>query len=68
LSAYTGERHFLLAGGLHPENVGEAIRAMRSHEKFAGVDVSSGIEKEKGRKDPALMMAFAERARAAWES
>jgi phosphoribosylanthranilate isomerase len=50
-----------LAGGLTPENVGEAISVVRPY----GVDVSSGVEKERGVKDPALIRAFCEAVRAA---
>lgn len=49
----------LLAGGLTPENVGEAIRRVRP----VGVDVSSGIEKAPGVKDPERLRAFIESAR-----
>jgi phosphoribosylanthranilate isomerase len=51
----------ILAGGLRPDNVAEAIAAARS---FA-VDVASGIESAPGVKDHALMAAFAEAANAA---
>lgn len=60
----TGRRSpapLILAGGLRPENVAEAIAAVRP---FA-VDVASGVEVEPGVKDHALMADLAERARAA---
>jgi phosphoribosylanthranilate isomerase len=51
----------ILAGGLRPENVAEAIAVARP---FA-VDVASGVEAEPGRKDHAAMTAFFEAAGAA---
>ncbi len=49
----------ILAGGLRPENVGEAIRTVRPW----GVDVSTGVEAAPGRKDPARIAAFVEAVR-----
>ena len=47
-------KHVILAGGLTPKNVWQVISAVRP---FA-VDVSSGVESEKGIKDPEKMSAF----------
>lgn len=49
----------ILAGGLTPENVSEGIRKVRPW----GVDVSSGVERSSGVKDPILVRAFVESAK-----
>ncbi|MDQ2089485.1 phosphoribosylanthranilate isomerase [Marimonas arenosa] len=52
---------WMLAGGLTPENVTEAIRLTGARQ----VDVSSGVESAPGVKDPARIRAFVEAARRA---
>jgi phosphoribosylanthranilate isomerase len=52
-------RPWLLAGGLTPETVAEAIRRSGA----PGVDVSSGVERARGVKDPARIAAFVAAAR-----
>lgn len=49
-------RRIFLAGGLCPENVGEALRTVRPY----GIDVSSGVEAEPGRKDAGRLRRFFE--------
>jgi phosphoribosylanthranilate isomerase len=53
--------HLLLAGGLTPENVGDAIQLIRPW----GVDVSTGVEESPGRKDPRKLREFVIAAREA---
>jgi phosphoribosylanthranilate isomerase len=53
----------VLAGGLTPDNVSEAIRKLRP----IGVDVASGTETD-GVKDPVKLRAFVANARAAFEA
>jgi phosphoribosylanthranilate isomerase len=52
---------FMLSGGLDAANVGEALRITRA----PGVDVSSGVERAPGEKDPDKIRAFVRAARVA---
>jgi phosphoribosylanthranilate isomerase len=52
---------FMLSGGLDAGNVGEALRITRA----AAVDVSSGVERAPGEKDPDKIRAFIRAARSA---
>ena len=52
------ENRLMLAGGLSADNVGEAIRQVRP----AAVDVSTGVERDRGIKDSGRMRAFIEAA------
>jgi phosphoribosylanthranilate isomerase len=57
------QSQLILAGGLGVDNVAKAIATVRPF----GVDVSSGVEDQPGRKSPTLIAAFVAAARAAHE-
>ncbi|WP_297493356.1 phosphoribosylanthranilate isomerase [Acidocella sp.] len=61
LAGFPGAKPWLLAGGLRPGNVAEALRITGA----PGVDVSSGVETARGWKSPALIKSFIAAARGA---
>jgi len=58
------KRPVILAGGLNPSNIAEAIQFV----KPAGVDVHTGVENSKGQKDPVLVQEFVRRSRSAFKA
>jgi len=55
------KKDFILSGGLTPENIRRAVHRVRP----LGVDVSSGVEREPGRKDFSKMLQFVEEVKKA---
>lgn len=66
LAELGGEKPFMLAGGLTPDTVADAITSVRAlGVRLRGVDVSSGVETAPGVKDIGKIKAFVQAARAA---
>lgn len=68
LKALPPRQPFLLAGGLTPGNVADAIRTVRGMGlNLAGVDVASGVESAPGVKDAQKIRTFVANARRAFD-
>jgi len=61
IDGLSSQHRLILAGGLDPDNVAAAVTRVRPW----GVDVVSGVEVARGRKDPEAVARFVEAARAA---
>ncbi len=53
------KKHFIVSGGLTPENVGELVQSVKPY----AVDVAGGVEEKPGFKDRALVKSFIERVK-----
>ena len=57
--------HLVLSGGLTAQNVAEAVQRLTPRVQSLSLDVSSGVERARGVKDPALIRQFVQAVRAA---